>query len=283
MKKVLSRIERRWAAFLQDLVRRTVLPVFRRHLDSQIRRDWRAAVDTAGNPLLRHGAKYFSQFDEDGILLEILRRLDLARGRFVEVGVGDGTENNTIVLLAHGWSGLWLGNEPLVWAPSGARLEFQRVMVTPETVGDLVGPQPIDVFSLDIDGNDYWILQAVLARTTPRVVIVEYNAKFPPPVRFVMPADVTHRWNGTDYFGASFQAWVDLMTTAGYRPVCCNYTGLNLFFVRAEDGHRFTDVPADSATLYRPPLYLPPFTAGHPVSPETVAALERGTSAVGPA
>jgi hypothetical protein len=56
------------------------------------------------------GRRHFSQNDEDGILLEILRRLDIVDARsFIEFGVGDGTENNTIILLAKKWSGAWVG------------------------------------------------------------------------------------------------------------------------------------------------------------------------------
>jgi hypothetical protein len=201
MKSILRRMELRWAMYLQDLVRRSLLPVFQRELDRNVRRDWTAAMLASSNPLFRAGAKYYSQFDEDGILLEILRRLKLERGRFVEIGVGDGMENNTIILLVHGWTGLWLGNQTLAWSPTGTRLRFQQTMVSPDNVAGLVGDDPIDVLGLDVDGNDYWILKALLARSQPRVLVLEYNGKFPPPVRFVMPFDASHGWSGGDYFG----------------------------------------------------------------------------------
>src|SRR5262245_52344965 len=62
------------------------------------------------NPLNAHSRRFFSQNDEDGILLEILRRLEIS-GSFVflEFGVGDGTQCNTIILLGLGWRGLWIG------------------------------------------------------------------------------------------------------------------------------------------------------------------------------
>lgn len=240
-----------------------------------IRRDWEAAKAANGNPLLRCGAKYFSQFDEDGILLEILRRLDIAAGRFVEIGVGNGTENNTLILMAHGWSGLWIGAEPLVWQPSGKRLTFKQAFVTAEGVCDLMGDGACDVLSLDIDGNDYWVAQTLLGHITPRVVIVEYNAKCPPPIRFVMPYDPTHRWDGSDYFGASLAAWADLLSEFAYRPVCCSYLGTNAFFVRSTDQNRFADVPCALADLYRPFARLGSFESGHRASPRTLAVLER--------
>jgi hypothetical protein len=68
----------------------------------------------AKNPLNKFGQKIFSQTDEDGITIEILRRINfLTNGTFIEMGVGNGTENNTLILKAMGWSGVWIGKENL--------------------------------------------------------------------------------------------------------------------------------------------------------------------------
>ena len=67
------------------------------------------------NPLNKYGKKCFSQSDEDGITIEILKRLDhLDKGNFLEFGVGDGTENNTLILKSLGWKGAWIGNQDLI-------------------------------------------------------------------------------------------------------------------------------------------------------------------------
>ncbi len=258
---VISRLRHRWTAAGQ-------------HTFHDLRRDWAAARAASDNPLLRCGEKHFSQFDEDGILLETLRRLELASGRFIEIGVGDGTENNTLVLMAHGWRGQWIGGEPLAWQPSGKRLTFTQAFVTAESVCGLVSGD-CDVLSLDIDGNDYWVARALLGRMAPRVLIVEYNARCPPPVRFVMPYDPEHRWDGSDYFGASLAAWSELLGGFGYRAVCCSYQGTNAFFVRTSDSARFADVPVALDRLYRPAVHVAPFDTGHRVSPRTLAVLEQ--------
>ena len=65
------------------------------------------------NPLNSYGKKGFSQTDEDGITLEIIRRIGIKKGIFAEFGPGDGTENNTISLAALGWKGFWVGSENL--------------------------------------------------------------------------------------------------------------------------------------------------------------------------
>jgi hypothetical protein len=274
-----ARVQQRVAKALASLLRRVLaqsdtIYVWRR-ANHHLVTEWRRSVAADANPLLRAGAKYFSQFDEDGILLEILRRLGITGGRFLEIGVGDGTENNTIILMARGWSGLWIGGEPLAWHPSGRRLVFKHAFVTAENVVSLVGEDNCDVFCLDVDGNDFWIADAVLKRHRPRVLVFEYNGKFPPPIKFVKPYVPDHRWDHSDYFGVSLASWVDLLAPMGYRLVCCSYMGANAFFVREADAGAFSDVPADPAALFRQAVYLDPVRLGHSTSPQTLAELER--------
>ena len=77
----------------------------RSQYDVLLRAEWARSMSAAKNPLNRFGAKYFSQTDEDGITLEIIRRLGITAGTFAELGVGNGIENNTLILLASGWRG----------------------------------------------------------------------------------------------------------------------------------------------------------------------------------
>ena len=62
--------------------------------------------------LVRHGAKCFSQGDEDGIIAEIFRRIGPRHRTFVEFGAGNGLENNTAHLLLQGWRGAWIDGDP---------------------------------------------------------------------------------------------------------------------------------------------------------------------------
>jgi hypothetical protein len=262
-------------AVTRALVDSGVLAATKYRSDFEVVSAWKRDIANDPNPLLRCGNKTYSQFDEDGILFEILRRLGLGSGRFLEIGVGDGTENNTLALLAAGWRGHWVGAQPLAWSPSGRRLTFTQAFVTLDNLANLLPADTCDVCSLDIDGNDYWIGQALLAHIQPRVFVVEYNAKLIPPIRFTLPYEPTMVWTGDDFFGASIMQWHDLFVQHGYRLVCCSYCGVNAFFVR-DPGRAFDDVPSDPAAVFRPAMYAPfPVLVGHPTSMRTLAEFER--------
>ena len=151
--------------------------------------------------LLVHGAQYWSQNFEDGMIAEIFRRVGTASRTFLEIGVGDGSENNTTVLLSDGWSGCWIDGDKaccdaiqaeLEKMPKTARrLKLKQAFVSPENIGALLTelgvPQEVDLFSLDIDLNTHHIW-AALTDFRPRVVVVEYNAGFPPTQAWIHPS-----------------------------------------------------------------------------------------------
>ena len=238
------------------------------------------------NPLAAFGAKSFSQADEDGITLEILRRIGLSQpgavGVYGEFGVGDGTENNTLILAALGWRGFWVGGQDLMLRlppPEKRRLSYQKAWITLDNVVALArgGLQALqetapDVLSLDLDGNDIYFVQALLqAGFEPSLFIVEYNAKFVPPVEFQIAYDANHSWQRDDYFGASLASFNRLFQQHGYRLVCCNsHTGSNAFFVHARHAEHFADVPTDIRSLYVEPRFWFPKRHGHPASIKTL-------------
>src|SRR6185437_4905735 len=198
------------------------------------------------NPLTRYGMKCFSQTDEDGITLEILRRINsLESGTFAEFGVGNGTENNTLILKALGWTGFWVGGEKLAYPVenSAGNFAYRRAWITLENIVGLaeegrrnLNDRPIDVISLDLDGNDIYLVENLLENGfRPKLFIIEYNAKFPPPVRWQIDYDATHEYRGDDYFGASLCSFVDVFSRYGFFLACCNsHSGSNAFFLREE-------------------------------------------------
>jgi FkbM family methyltransferase len=229
---------------------------------------WRAAGD-----LRAFERRVSSQNGEDGILGEVFRRVG-AGGRYaVEFAAGDGAGGNAAHLLQGlGWAGL------LVAADEGAAARLAdryhgrpdvravRAVVTSDNVEDLLAesgaPGEIDLLSIDLDGNDYWVWRAV-ERWRPRVVVIEYNASKPPPQRWVMKEDAGRAWDGTDYFGASLASLADLGRSKGYALVATDSRGVNAFFVRADlaPPGRFLD-PAVHYH-YSPPDYGP-HRGGHP-------------------
>jgi hypothetical protein len=282
-----ARLER-----LEDLARKQLstarntymLLLDQRNLVIQQRAEERRARHA--NPLVRFGRKCFSQTDEDGITLEILRRSGrLESGSFAEYGVGNGTENNTLVLAALGWRGYWVGNEDLAFDLAGTdpqRLVFLKRLITLENIvalareaGARLGAESPDVVSLDLDGNDIYFVEALLdAGFRPSLFIVEYNARFPPPIRFQIAYNPSHVWQDDDHFGASLQSFAELFAEHGYRLVCCNVqSGTNAFFVRGDHAAAFPDVPVEIADLYAEPHYFLPTKYGHRVSTETIRRL----------
>jgi hypothetical protein len=238
------------------------------------------------NPFVRFGSKCFSQSDEDGLTLEIIRRIGLKSGTFAEFGVGDGLENNTLILGALGWSGFWVGGGDLAFDPAlTPRLHYTKEWITCDNIGGLyraglahcrVGC--VDVISLDLDGNDLHLVAELLGLgAAPALFIVEYNAKFPPPVRFSIAYDPQHVWGKDDYYGASLQSFADLFAGHGYRLICCNAaTGANAFFVREEHAALFSEVPGDIRDIFVGPHFHLLRKHGHQGSLRTVVQVLGG-------
>jgi hypothetical protein len=241
------------------------------------------------NPLNKFGKKCFSQTDEDGITLEILRRIkQIADGVYAEFGVGDGTENNTLILAALGWKGFWVGGEKLMINVDSAKRKkfaYLREWVTVENILDLtekgcseIDSEKIDVISLDLDGNDIYFVEKLLAKGfKPKLFIVEYNGKFPPPVKFQIEYDPKHIWKSDDYYGASLASFDSLFNDFGYKLVCCNsHTGVNAFFVDAAYLEFFPDVPTDINQIYVEPRYHRYTRYGHTQSLRTINKIISG-------
>jgi hypothetical protein len=200
------------------------------------------------------GFKCYSQCDEDGILLFIFSILGVARKLCVEIAAGDGMECNSANLIVnHGWHGLLVdGNQANV--QRGRRFfaqsrhtyvyppKFVCEWITRSSINKILfdnGFQgEIDLLSLDIDGMDYWVWEAIEA-VSPRVVVLEYQDILGPDVCWTVPyADdfSSQKYPTTDgmpnFAGASLAAFVKLGRRKGYRLVGVNRYGFNAFFVR---------------------------------------------------
>jgi hypothetical protein len=232
------------------------------------------------NPLNSYGKKCFSQNDEDGITLEIIKRIGVKKGVFAELGPGNGIENNTIILAALKWKGFWVGSEDIKFKYNNSKnFQFIKNWITKENVlkfyNDSIknlNEKKTDVLSLDLDGNDIYILEELLKQIHhPSLIIVEYNAKFPPPIRFKIKYDAQFVWRADDYFGASLSEFVDVLKKYSYKLVCCNsHTGSNAFFIKNDFSDLFKDIPQEIEKIYVEPRYQLYERYGHPRSIKTI-------------
>lgn len=212
------------------------------------------------SPIEGCAKKVFSQSDEDGITLEILRRIGLGSHACLEIGCGNGLENNTLILLATGWKAIWIDGLDLAF-DSRINPDFlihSKSFVTCENVCELVTSLStnylltIEVISVDIDGNDGYIAETLLKNGFhPSVFIVEINEVFPPPIRFRQDYIAAHVWDHSRNYGWLLQSFVDLFNQYGYRLVGCNpQTGVNAFFVRGDHSKHFADISLDPNELF---------------------------------
>ena len=200
-----------------------------------------------------YGFKCFSQNNEDGILLYLFSKIGVINRRFVEFGVQDGRQCNTANLsLNFGWSGLLMEADARhveaakrfyqdMLGVSAVNARIIQGFVTAENIDTLLLENnlkgEIDLLSIDIDGNDYWVWKAISA-VTPSVVVIEYNAAFGADRSVTIPYDPSfsvHDGNARSiYYGASLAALAKLAAQKGYVLVGCDSNGVNAFFVRRE-------------------------------------------------
>src|SRR3990167_6755612 len=171
--------------------------------------------------------KVLSKHGGDGILAYIFSKIGMTNRTFVEMGIEDGRECNTANLSRNfGWSGLmidanakWVESAQKFYA--GFKVKIVHSFVTAENINQLITSNnisdEIDLLSIDIDGNDYWVWKAINV-INPRVVVLEYNSsfghrsiaqKYNPEYRFTPHESPL-------YFGASLTAMSKLSKEKGY-------------------------------------------------------------------
>jgi hypothetical protein len=193
--------------------------------------------------------RVFSQFGDDGIIQWLIRQLpDLPR-RFMEFGVEDYSESNTRFLMVNdNWHGLVMDGSAANIARLQRRKWFWRHDLTARTrfltrdnvdslIGEWLAGQPLGLLHVDVDGNDYWLWEAIHC-TLPAIVILEYNALFGNERAITVPYDANFRrfdahYSG-QYFGASLPALTFLSRKRGYEFLGCNRAGNNAYYVRSD-------------------------------------------------
>lgn len=227
------------------------------------------AAEKAADPrvLAPYGFTAYSQSDDDGMIEEVFRRIGTTNRQFIDFGCAEGIENNTTYLILTGWNGLWMdGSEANIGAiknlfaqfVANGKLQAKPAFITRENINGLIReahmqPEP-DLLSIDLDGNDYWIWEAIDA-VRPRAVVIEYNAVFRPPHQIVQEYDAAFRWRSDGYYGASLKALEALGTKKGYALVGCNFAGSNAYFVRDDLVNDKFSRPFTAEHHYREAMY----------------------------
>jgi hypothetical protein len=193
--------------------------------------------------------RVFSQFGEDGIIKFLVQRVPIENRVFVEIGVEDYSESNTRFLLVNdAWRGLivdagsahqrFLEESRLAWRTT---IDAVTSFIDRDNVNDVIRggglSGEIGLLSIDIDGNDYWVLDAIDC-VGPRILVTEYNSLFGPDRAVTVPYDAGFARGQKHfshlYWGASLAAMARAADAKGLSLVGGNRAGNNAFFVRRD-------------------------------------------------
>jgi hypothetical protein len=210
-----------------------------------------------------------SQWGEDGIIEWLVHHLGDLPETFIEFGVENYIESNTRFLLKHrNWRGLVIDgsrtnverirSDPISWRHD---LTAIASFITRENINSIISDSgfsgQLGILSIDIDGVDYWIWEA-LNCVNPIILIVEYNSVFGDVVPLTVPykSDFirSHAHHSNLYYGLSIRAAEHLAGERGYTLVGTNRAGSNAFFIRNDRVHEIlqrVDLVQDRPSRFR--------------------------------
>ena len=170
---------------------------------------------------------------------------------FVEIGASDGLENNTTWLaLVRRYGGLWIEGDSAasqkcreMFSGLNYGVAMETLFVTLESTATIVGmtrEKDPDLFSMDIDGNDYHVTESLFkSGLRPKVCVVEYNSAFGPDLSVTVPYVSDFRVGQGEranlFSGCSIQGWRKLFSRHGYAFLTVDANGVNAFFARPEE------------------------------------------------
>jgi hypothetical protein len=203
--------------------------------------------------------KMFSQNGEDGVVLEILYRIygsDIFNKFYVEFGVENASQCNTRVLREYyGWSGLLMDG-----SHNNSNINLHKEFITKENIVDLFIkysiPKEFNLLSIDIDLNDFYVLNKVVSCYSIDLIILEYNGGIDPNVEAVIQYSPNKTWDGSNYFGASLVSFTKMLNKYNYSLVYVENNGVNAFYVNNKfvPDTLFLDVNNINA-IYKKPKY----------------------------
>lgn len=190
------------------------------------------------NPFFeRYKHDIYSQNGEDGVINEILRRLNITKGWVVEFGAWDGKYlSNTFHLVEKGFSAVYIeGDSNKIKALNDTVINYPNIIpvhkfvsydtMSESSLDNILKNTPIpldfDVLSIDIDSYDFQVWKAV-TKYNPKIVVIEIESS-------IDPYNNTYIHDGVKCKGTSFRPMLELGIEKDYKFVC--HSG-NMIFVR---------------------------------------------------
>jgi hypothetical protein len=175
----------------------------------------------------------YSQNGEDGIIQHILS--EIGKDNFiVELGCLDGYKlSNSRNLIEKGFKSILIDTDNV----ETDNQEVKKHQLIKENVNAILKtyqcPDTFDVLSIDLDGNDFWILDEILTQFSPRLIVSEFNACLPKNLSITIKYDPDFVWKKDSYFGFSFAAGKKLAAKHGYTVVYQN-DNINMYMIKNE-------------------------------------------------
>ena len=190
--------------------------------------------------------KVFSQNGEDGIIDYLLYSLKIDKPKFVEIGIGDYSECNTRFLFERtSPKGLVVDCIEDLKTKVSKNIKLWRADITileefisSKNINSILKKynfdKNIDLFSLDVDGIDYWILKE-LPKNFSKIAIIEFNSTFGSEKEITVPYKKNFDRSKYHYsnlcYGASLKAINNIMKKKGFIFIGTNLHRVNAFFV----------------------------------------------------
>jgi len=190
-------------------------------------------------------SKKYSHFDEE----LLLKKYDLSIPEqnktpyVIDIAASDGVSmSNTYALYLSGLPGLAVELDDTKFRQLSrtykrfTQVQLLKTMITPDNIISVFQrykvPENFSILNLDIDGYDYFVLDALLAHYRPTLICAEINEKIPPPLKFTVLYDPAYSWHTNHFFGQSISQLYGLCTKYGYDLVELHYN--NAFLIPHE-------------------------------------------------